>query len=1018
MRAICFIVLVGFCCCLPTSLSAQPDSLAFERLKDSNQFSDFLIRVLHRDRAGFLWAGTHRGLDRFDGLRVRPNPVRTGQLRTDDIFSLAESPDNPGFLWVGTREGGLSYFDPRKDSLSVVESTSIDSASISSLLIDAQNRLWIGTAASGLYRLDTLDQPIVRIPLMQQTTSRADSILAIADSPEALWISTRFGLFKYQYGIDSIELVEIPSLNSAVTAIAAKGGYLWLGTEQRSVFRHDPGTNETSQIQQLRDLERISAIVESSVFDHVLWIGTRDAGLVAFNVEDGNRTAYAFEEKDATSLFDNDVQSVIEDHEGILWVGTATGGINKAILEPRFGSNRAQAFPITQSLDRPVFALHQLSSNNNNIWFSHGKEGLGLLDRVSGQLEMASVPEALSGMFIMDIHEDINQDLWLAGDKGLLYKFDPDQNLVQRANLGIPKTDAQIRRIQEWTYRPGFLWLASRRMGLLLYDVQADSVVQRFTKEGGQLNSNDVWQVVESDDPRTIWVAQQNGGISRIETIDNLVESWTHHEMPACLPTDDILSVYPAPDSTIWAGTVGHGLIRFDFERTECSQYLPVDGLAHQDVSAIFPDRLNRIWVVTQEGVALLDPSNESITPLTQEDDIVSRAIYYQAHHITNTGEVLIGGDKGFNVLRPAALELDTAPKPVVISELWVNGEPRPLVQTSMGYEPIYLSYDQQDIEFHFASLDLRQPDLHRFRMKRESSVEWEKLGNESIMRYRSLLYDWNTFLLGGTNRDGVWNEAAFPLEVHVTPPFWETWWFWMTMATMLVGLVVFIYQGRLNLLLRVEKTRKSIAKDLHDEMGSRLSSLALQIEMAGMHLDPTDATRSRLSELADLERGLVKDLRTIVWLINTDFDSLPKLLERMEQFAGQILKRFRFTFEKPEEIPDIPLGMHWRKHFFLLYKEALHNTLRHSNADHVSIEIRLENLNLHLTIEDDGNGFDVEKALKGQGLSSMEERAKAIGATLNINSIKEEGTSIDLQVSLAEKRPKFGVFTRWRKKD
>ena len=1009
---------------------AQSDKLVFIHLSLSEGFSDFAIRTLHRDQRGFLWVGTYRGLDRYDGARVRAHPARTGQLRSDVVLDIAEEPTRPGSLWIGTRQGGLSHYDSVTDSLLVFEDSQLDTLSITSLSFDTQGYLWIGTAEAGLFNLNQTTGNVEPVVLEDNGVHypSVDSVLVVyapPASPGTVWVGTEGGLFEYFPLSRRAERINLPEISGKVTAIEEKEGTLWFGTLSGDLISYHIQSRQFARITLPESLSQSGIITEiesSSAFPDNIWIGTRGKGLLVLNIRSLAFQNYQSNPGNDASLSQNDVITVFEDADEILWVGTASGGLNKALLaKPRFVNNTAsRQFSISEPSD-PVLTIYQAPSDSNIIWLSRSRQELRRYNRKTKKIEYFPTNQEILGMTILEMHEDFYGNFWLAGTSGLLYQLDRNTGDTRQARINSVPPESQVRQIYESPLQPGLLWLATRRMGVLGYDVLQDSVVQQYTwtKESEKaLTSHNIWQVAGSSSSNAVlWIATQGGGLNKLDTITGEIEAWNAEEESVCIPTNDILSINVESDSSLWLGVARNGVVRFNPDRGVCDLYSIENGLAHHDVGSMLLDKRNRIWAVTQNGLSMIDPTQKSVTTFSNADGLQSNIFYYHASHVAANGHFLLGGDKGFNVFKPEEIIPDSISNTVLLTGLSVDGIPYQLERSDTGYKDIKLAYDQRDVEFEFAGLDLRQPHLNRYQVFLEGTdVSPVILGSRSAERYRTIEYGWNTFYLSGTNRDGVWSEADFPLRIFASRPYWSTWWFWLLTSSFFIGLIISAYQYRIHQLKRVEQTRRDIAHDLHDDMGSRLSSLALQIEMAGLKLDPSDETRARLNELAEVERGLVKDLRTIVWLINAEFDTLPKLVERMEQTAIQMLQGRRYTFEKPEDIPPFQLDMTTRKNIFLLYKEALHNAIRHSGAAYVNVELQLDELNtLTLLVEDDGKGFDVASALKGQGFHSMQARADALSGTIHFDSAPGKGTRIDLSIPLVKKTDRFGVSTGWQ---
>lgn len=197
---------------------------------------------------------------------------------------------------------------------------------------------------------------------------------------------------------------------------------------------------------------------------------------------------------------------------------------------------------------------------------------------------------------------------------------------------------------------------------------------------------------------------------------------------------------------------------------------------------------------------------------------------------------------------------------------------------------------------------------------------------------------------------------------------------------------------------LAMAHTRLRIAGDLHDDIGASLSSMAVLSDLVRRNDDLPDADRARLDRLSSSARGLVDDLRDIVWAIDPKADHLHDLAERLRDTASVLLPGVRCTVDAPD---DLPLDMETRRHVFLIAKEALHNAARHAEATHVHVRLGTEAGTLRLEVRDDGRGFTPSENGTGHGLGSLRQRAEILGGTVTVESAPGEGTRVVLQAPL-----------------
>ena len=223
----------------------------------------------------------------------------------------------------------------------------------------------------------------------------------------------------------------------------------------------------------------------------------------------------------------------------------------------------------------------------------------------------------------------------------------------------------------------------------------------------------------------------------------------------------------------------------------------------------------------------------------------------------------------------------------------------------------------------------------------------------------------------------------------------WEFWWFWSLIGLFLIGSGIGLFQLRIYYLREIESVRRRIADDLHDDFSSKLSSNALQVDWLRNQLGKDHPLDEVLATISNENRALVDELRSIVWLIGPESDSLEELVERMYHVKNQMLVGFESTFQLPQSVPDAHLTLEQRRHVFLAYKEVLHNIVRHSGATKVSIDINVSEENFGFEVKDNGIGFDLQKVSSGIGVNSLRSRAEELNGSVDIISKPGNGTLI-----------------------
>jgi signal transduction histidine kinase len=262
------------------------------------------------------------------------------------------------------------------------------------------------------------------------------------------------------------------------------------------------------------------------------------------------------------------------------------------------------------------------------------------------------------------------------------------------------------------------------------------------------------------------------------------------------------------------------------------------------------------------------------------------------------------------------------------------------------------------------------------------------------------------------------WSKPTLLLSFTITPAFYTTRWFLALLVLCIVGLTILIvkkvqlvrYRNQLREIERefaVEKERLRISKDMHDEVGASLTRISVLSELAKkQQTEPVKALQT-ITRISEISSDVVDEMSEIIWAMNPRNDTLDSFTSYIRQHASSYVESAEIegTFSFPDQIPSYPMSSELRRNLFLTVKEAFHNIVKHSGAGYVHMSLYLDKLHLHIKIEDDGNGFDLEKLVTwGNGLANMRKRIEELEGSFDINSQVGKGTVIELAVSLQEK--------------
>lgn len=1028
------LVRLGACCMLlGLTLLALP-TVRGERLPIKNYsiadglVSDGILRI-RRDSHGFLWFCTIDGLSRFDGYRFTNYTMAHG-LPERVVYDLLET--SKGVYWVATNDG-LCLFNPSgapaspnaqpqpAEPMFTVFHPGEDWArkSVKTLYEDRQGLIWVGTAG-GLFRLEQQDNQVnFHFEEMSMPNTGVDDrfiVCLLQDRRGSLWIGTangglyrrwpdgRAGRYTMQHGLPS---------NGVSAMLEDREGRLWMADNTGLwLMNSDPSPAQkivtgTYKPQRSGVLEFFKDLLQTS--DGRLWAAS-ESGLYEFFPESGNVRFRHWTLKHG--LQHNKVLTLTEDSEGNLWFGTGGGGGHRlaragftlfgeedgitrgnvaAIFEDQTGklwlingNNRyLQQFDGKQwktlRLYRPEgmelfgWGGQQIAfqSRTGEWWFASG-EGLYRFPNVASVEDLAHVKplavytrrDGLIGNDIFRIFEDSRGDVWITAlhpARHALSRWQRATGTFQHftAADGFPEGNANCfaEDSQGGIWMGGGEYLCRYEAGHFKLFTFNDLIVQ------------DQVRYLHFDQTGRLWLATRRSGVFRM---DNPLAEHPHivsYTTRNGLSSDAISCITHDQQGRIYIAT-HRGLDRLNPASGKVVQYTMADGLGRGPTGQVFLDRNGTIWAASSIGLARLTP--EADPPLKQPS-------------------IFIGG------LRTAGIKQR-------VSEL---GE-----QTLRG---LTLGADQNNLSIDFFGVNFGVGEVLKYQYKLEGAPgDWSQPTEERTANFASLSPGSYRLLVRAVSSSGLVSPTPATIPFIILSPIWQRWWF-VTLAVLSIGLTAFaFYRSRVRRIIELERMRTRIATDLHDDIGSSLSQIAILSEVSRQRVgNQQNGVGESLAQIANTSRDLVDSMSDIVWAINPRRDRLSDLTQRMREFAGDVFttREIDFSFRPPSDGQQVRLDAELRRQVYLIFKEAVNNSARHSRCTEAGIEFDVAEDRILLTVRDNGRGFDSATARDGNGLKSMCERAKALSGEAQIISQLGSGTTIKFSIPL-----KPGNRPRWRR--
>ncbi len=1011
-KSLALILTTGVFCGVHTGA----DELRFEAVSPNAGLSHRSIFSLAQDHQGFLWVGTADGLNRFDGRRSRiwrHETYNPDSISSSVIQTILE--DREHNIWVGTSRG-LDRYD-RATGLFVHMDAGGVGGSVTHLYEDHSGTLWVGMWANGILRQTGPDQftPLPK-PTGDKPSLAAGEVVGIQqDSDGAIWVLTaRWGagpavLHRIDPNTEDVRRYQAPERwDRCGGFVIDSAGRFWLNVAGVGVFDPARGSFEGPLFDPVHPILSKPSIDSSGR----VWLPVQ-GGVHVVDPARGERLIYRL---DPSNNFLAALSGpVLEDAAGTVWVGTRSGLYKWDPARKPFLHWRSRHEEPASLGGSQVSSVYQ--DRSGRIWVGTFGGGLSRFDDPEGHFTRfrhdPEDPNSLCHDIIWDIVEDRSGTLWLGVENGLC-RFEPESGQFRSIPdrlLDLPSSMGHPERITAVVEdRQGNLWLGST-FGVLRFD-PSSGVSVRFGLGPEEIPRIDVNRLLVTTDG--LWVAGGFGrpGLFHIEIDSNppiLTRSGTRGLE---LEGEGIFDIHAGPDGVLWLAT-SSGLIRYDPATGSAKTLTTKEGLPGSVVYSILNDDRGRLWLGTSHGLSRFDPAptaHRQIRNYDPADGIGNLEFNRHAALASSDGRFFFGGMDGLTVFRPEEILDNPHIPPLAFTELTVWSSHGPDNVVPFGLDRLELRNDQNTISFRFAALNFTDADHNRFSYRLDGHESgWVDSGSHDVARYAELPPGNYVFRLKGSNNDGVWNSRGIELPVHIDPSFWQSWWGRGLLVLLGLSALAGFHRYRTARLLEVERLRWRIADDLHDDLSSDVSGIALAATLVRQDHDD-----NRLNDIEEVSQSVVERLRDVVWYVNPEHDSPQALLRRMRDAANRLPPGTECRFEVDLSHRGPALEMATRRHLFLIFKEALHNVASHARATLVEIRLRQRDGELFLAIHDDGIGFDPAAVKGGLGLTSMRRRAESMGAELSVTT--EPGCGTEVEVKMARTRggwPRLPVL-RW----
>ncbi|WP_246223017.1 ligand-binding sensor domain-containing protein [Draconibacterium halophilum] len=815
---------------------AQPDYLPLNNLGTDEGLSSSIITCINQDQNGFIWIGTRKGLNRFDGNRFKvyqKDDSEAGKNSLPDDLVLALCLDNNNRLYVGTNDG-LSFYDPELDKFHNFKSDSTSclfdiTIQARALAVDNNGSVYIA-CTDGIIYFDPKKNIIQHLLANENGKNRLVIDDVYLDSDRRLWFGSASGLAVLNTKTKEIKQVIKGENNEDYSNVRINkiiedhSGTIWAasysqglfkvllnddGEERLRNFKHDP--NDPASISTNRLL---SLAVDKN---NNLWVGAENDGIYCLDKNRERFEHYLSSKTDPLVTKTYSGECLFIDKSNNLWIGTYSNGIQiapengGAIIS--FSQFKGGDLSNTNNMVNAFFEM-----NDSIIVLATDGGGVNIMNKGTGSFTNFNTTNSnLPNDYVLSIAKGEDGDIWLAtwGSGLVRYNENSDKFTVYNTtNSSIP--DNNLHHICRGNQSD--LLIATFSAGVARF-FPKENKWEVFNTGNSDLSVNNV-NVIRRAGEESFFVGT-NSGLMRFYPENNTIEDCALKKEIETLSTVHIYDVFVENPTSVWVGSLS-GLYHFNPKTGDNKTYTVNDGLPNNTVNGIVKDPEGLLWFSTSGGLCRYNVNQDKFDCFYSDDGLQSNEFRPRSVLIDSDNNLYFGGINGFSIIYPEKLKKNLQIPLVKFTELEIfnkvvypNEPGSPLNRIISEVDEIKLPEKKAVLTFHFSVLDYASPAKNQHAYMLENfDEEWIYCGSRRQTTYTNLDPGKYILRVKGANGDGVWNEAGIALKITIIPPWWKSWWFMLILFVVCVGIFLFVNHLRIKSLeQQKQKLELAVAK-------------------------------------------------------------------------------------------------------------------------------------------------------------------------------------------------------------
>ncbi|XZF15289.1 sensor histidine kinase [Chitinophagaceae bacterium MMS25-I14] len=965
----CVALILG--CLLSVTLNARE-----VRVKNNNRVANDNVTAICKDQRGFMWIGTNTGLNSYDGYSFVKmagdlDKVAINHLQYDSLRKCVWAGTQRGLFRIDERSHEIHFEGP--DSTWATNVTGLTIAAGGTLSVAYENGIIAQKASQQLHKIYSTVTTPDENNFARGLADGGDGSLLFCLKQEKQFYRLR----PDKYTPDTIHVPQplLPTTN----LLPYKDEIFFYNSYKGDLYviNKDGSKREMPAALAAYHSGKLFTYLKKDRL-YLLHAIVGHAYLEIYNLKDSTLKVYG--DLSPERLKESFINCLFSDYDGIIWVGTSKGIIRISIDESLFSR-------LLYNADTSVSIRGMTEDADGNIYigsyrglykYSPATGALQRYQEITGRGEpivSAAIPFALL--------DDGDEYIYIVQESSRFIRFNKKTQKLETAfyassGLGNDGLSNAFCIAKDAT---GLLWIGTNK-GLVTYDT-AKHLLSRKAEPAFNTGEGIIRHLQMRADKRTFWAATNNG-LFLIDREKGILKHYNRKSVPA-LSSNNITFAQEDSTGNLWVGTAESGIDILNNTRTAVSTITTLNGLSSNIVYGILWQNNNRIWISTGNGLSNYDVTTGTFTNYYTIDGLTNSEFNASAFFKDHTGRMYFGTLNGINTFLPENVNSCTRPFylfPTSVSK-WSDKEE--IIKLLDSSQTIVLAPGDHSLVINLALTDYHDPDNNIYLYRIAGLFDtWVSLEQQHSLRLETIPPGKYTLEIKALNSKGVAAANILKYQLIVHQVFYKTWWFFLLLFLFFGGLVYLFFRVRIRTLQKMQQLRVQIASDLHDEVGSLLTRITMFADNLQSDKTTNADKNIKLEKIGTLSRHAVSSMSDVLWAIDARNDVAGYLVDRMREHAEEVLAPLNIdlSFDISSVNQKQHISSETRQQLYLIFKEIIHNIVKHSNATNVVISYLHREPHFMLKVTNNGVSPQLKASIVGKGLKNMAMRASRIGAT------------------------------------